>query len=289
MLQNQDKENDNSNPGKDSEYKEDDIPRPKDDANDAISQTKVKFPVQVFVRLRPLIKEEIEGKHEEIEYDTKYIKKTKSTSINITDISKRRNIRKSAIPKKNKKKNDDTPKKLKKFKGFKGIINATDNNLTCFKQVIEPSIDNIFNGFTVCSFAYGHTGSGKTYTILGYDPIESPGMYRLTAKYIFDKLAVINKDIDNEQDKVLISCRFAELYQGKVRDLFGDLVECHVRESDDGEIKIRGPTLKNDETGEVKVQPLTPLYAKVGEVEKLIEKVTESLKLRKQGIVLYVH
>merc|ERR1712154_699523 len=55
--------------------------------NEPIDKTIIKFPVQVFVRLRPLIKEEIEGKHEEIVYETKYIKKTKSTTININDIT----------------------------------------------------------------------------------------------------------------------------------------------------------------------------------------------------------
>ena len=201
--------------------------------------------------MRPLIKEEIEGNHEEIEYDTKYIKKTKSTTINITDITaKSKPVRRSIIPKKNKKGKDgsDEAKKLKKFKGFKGILSATDNNFEAFKQVIEPSIGNVFNGFTVCAFAYGHTGSGKTYTILGYDPVESPGMYRLTAKYVIEKLHEINQGITNEEDKMLISCRFAELYQGKMRDLFGNLVECQVRESDDGVIHIRGPTMKDEET-----------------------------------------
>eukprot|EP01084_Bolivina_argentea_P181282 313102_1 len=80
-----------------------------------------------------------------------------------------------------------------------------------------------------------------------------------------------------------ISCRFAELYQGKLRDLFGDLVECHIREDDHGNINIRGPTLKDDETGQVKVSPLTPVCVGAEDVDKLILKVTEALKLRKQG------
>ena len=30
---------------------------------------------------------------------------------------------------------------------------------------------------------------------------------------------------DDEADEILMNCRFAELYQGKMRDLFGNLVE----------------------------------------------------------------
>ena len=266
---------------KTAEYEADDVK-----SNEPKDKSVIKFPVQVFVRLRPLIKEEIEGEHEEIEYTTKYIKKTKSTTINIVDITKNKSKRRGFIPKKKKKEEPkEEPKKLKKFKGFKGVLIPNDNNFECFKQAIEPSIGNIFNGYTVCSFAYGHTGSGKTYTILGYDPVESPGMYRLTAKLITDKIGEINKNINNEDDKMLISCRFAELYQGKMRDLFGNLVECQVRESDDGKIHIRGPTIKDEKTGIVKVSPLTPCYIGENEVDKLIEKVTESLKFRKQGIL----
>jgi len=148
---------------------------------------------------------------------------------------------------------------------------------------ILPSINKIFDGNTVCSFAYGHTGSGKTHTILGYDEKVSPGMYRLTAQYICTKLDEFNKNIDNKENEILLSCRFSELYQGKMRDLFGNLAECYIREDDGGNINIRGPTLKDEETGEVKVQPLTPIYIGPNDVNKLINKVTESLKFRKQG------
>eukprot|EP01084_Bolivina_argentea_P054105 99242_1 len=83
----------------------------------AVDQSKIKFPVQVFVRLRPLIKQEIADEHQEMEYQTKNIKKTKSTAIHITD-KNARNVRRSAIPKK-KKKNSKATKKLKKFSGFR--------------------------------------------------------------------------------------------------------------------------------------------------------------------------
>ena len=243
-----------------------------------IDKSKVKFPVQVFVRLRPLIGQEIEAKDEEIEYETKYGKKSKSHLLNIVDITKK--TRRSAIKKKKKK--EEAPK-YKKFKGFQNVLIGTDDNQQCFQRCIEPSIDNIFNGYTVCSFAYGHTGSGKTHTILGYDNKGQAGMYRLTAKYICQKLKILNSNIKNEENEILVSCRFAELYQGKMRDLFGNLVQCAVREDEKGNINIRGPTLKDEETGEVKVQPLTPIYIGSDDVDKLIVKVSESLKMRKQG------
>eukprot|EP00483_Globobulimina_turgida_P002165 UN02167 len=51
-----------------------------------------KFPVQVFARFRPLIKQEMEAKHNEITYKTKSIKKTSSNTIIIDDITKKQRI-----------------------------------------------------------------------------------------------------------------------------------------------------------------------------------------------------
>eukprot|EP01083_Nonionella_stella_P002970 8474_1 len=148
-----------------------------------------------------------------------------------------------------------------------------------------PSIDNIFRGYTVCAFAYGHTGSGKTHTILGYDDDKraAPGMYRQTAQYITEQLRVRGEADEAKSGETLIACRFAELYQGKMRDLFGDLVECHVREDDEGNINIRGPTIKDEETGKVSVQPLTPVYIKQDEADKLIGEVKKALTYRNTG------
>jgi len=245
------------------------------------------FPVQVFVRLRPLIRSEIEAEHKEMVYDTKNLK-SKTTTMIIED-STARNVRRPAIRKskaKGKGKGKDAGKKavkLKKFKGFRRVLSAEVDNHATFERCIMPSIGSLVEGRTVCVFAYGHTGSGKTHTIMGYDKQECPGMYRLTAGYIDAKLKELNADIEDEQDQLLLSCRFAELYQGKMRDLFGNLVECHVREDMKGNVVIRGTTLKDEETGQVKVAPLTPCEVRSGEIDKFLERVTSALTLRKQG------
>merc|ERR1719203_2415891 len=239
------------------------------------STSVVKFPVRVFVRLRPLIQSELEAKHEELEYNTA----SAGTTIKITDITKKTS-RQSIKPKGAKTK--DSKKAIKKFKGFERIFSAKDDNVECFEQCVLPSMDNIFKGFTVCSFAYGHTGSGKTHTILGYDE-KSPGLYAQTLAAICAQIDTLNDGIKDKEEQILVSCQFAELYQGKMRDLFGDLVECHVREDDEGNINIRGPTIKDETSGEVIVQPLTPVYVSSDSIGALIKRVKHSLTLRKQG------
>jgi len=243
--------------------------------NDTESKSMVKFPVRVFVRLRPLIQSELEAKHEELEYSTA----SAGTTIKITDITKKTS--RQSIKRKDAK-TKDSKKAIKKFKGFERIFSAKDDNVECFEQCVLPSMDNIFKGFTVCSFAYGHTGSGKTHTILGYDE-KSPGLYAQTLAAICAQIDTLNDGIKDKEEQILVSCQFAELYQGKMRDLFGDLVECHVREDDEGNINIRGPTLKDEESGEVVVQPLTPVYATSNSIDTLLKRVKHALTLRKQG------
>eukprot|EP01084_Bolivina_argentea_P180579 311990_1 len=94
------------------------------------------------------------------------------------------------------------------FKGFKNIVLPNCNNLYTFNECIVPSIDNIFDGISTCAFAYGHTGSGKTHTIFGYN--DELGMYRLFIREICLRVQKLKND-------TIIEVRFIELYQNIVR------------------------------------------------------------------------
>ena len=165
----------------DDDQKEADPVESKEDETkevEADNMAENKFPVHVFVRMRPLIQSEIENNDTPIVSETKFIAKTKSTTLRIEDCSAR-NVRKSAIKRPGKSgkgkggKGKEQKKKMKTFKGFGGVLSEDIDNRDTFKQCILPSLDNLWNGHTVCSFAYGHTGSGKTYTIMGYDKVQS--------------------------------------------------------------------------------------------------------------------
>ena len=56
-------------------------------------------------------------------------------------------------------------------------------------------IDSVIRGFNACVFAYGTTGSGKTYTMTGNN--ECPGIMYLIIEDMFRKIAEIpEKKID---------------------------------------------------------------------------------------------
>ena len=102
----------------------------------------VDFPVDVFLRMRPLIKHEIDAEHEEINYNIKTDEETQTKKF-ILSINQRGRDRKL------------------EFKGLRNVILAKHNNEYVFNTCIMPCIDALFEGTPCAAFAYGHSGSGK--------------------------------------------------------------------------------------------------------------------------------
>ena len=85
--------------------------------------------------------------------------------------------------------------------GQEKIFNCTTKNL----------IDDIVNGYNATVFAYGATGAGKTYTMLGED--ENPGIMVLTLRDLYKKILLYqNRDY-------VIKLWYIEIYNEKIKDL----------------------------------------------------------------------
>ena len=84
-----------------------------------------------------------------------------------------------------------------------------------YNQVAFPIVDSIFQGYNGTIFAYGQTGCGKTYTMMGVtnDP-NLRGVIPNAFEHIFNY-------IKNEETtkKFLLRCSFVEIYNEEVRDL----------------------------------------------------------------------
>jgi len=78
---------------------------------------------------------------------------------------------------------------------------------TC-KGLIHP----VLNGYNSCVFAYGTTGAGKTYTMLGNQQI--PGIMLLTVKDIFE---TIKTHYTDKEFNIIVS--YVEIYNETIRDL----------------------------------------------------------------------
>ncbi|KAJ8513950.1 hypothetical protein OPV22_004384 [Ensete ventricosum] len=105
------------------------------------------------------------------------------------------------------------------------IQNRTKERRYCFDHVFGPgctnadvyrnissTISGVLQGLNATVFAYGSTGSGKTYTMVGTR--KDPGLMVLNLHTIFD---LIKKD--KSSDIFVVSCSYLEVYNEVIYDL----------------------------------------------------------------------
>lgn len=81
----------------------------------------------------------------------------------------------------------------------------------------EPLVQSAVDGYNVCIFAYGMTGSGKTHTMLGgSDPASQGLIYRAVSKLFSAK-----REIEQGSDGAIVdmSVELLEIYNEHIRDL----------------------------------------------------------------------
>lgn len=87
--------------------------------------------------------------------------------------------------------------------------------LAAFK-VIFFILFAVHSGYNGTVFAYGQTGCGKSYTMMGVsDPPDQNGVIPRAFDHIFDQIAV------TEGTKYLVHASYLEIYNEEVRDLLG--------------------------------------------------------------------
>lgn len=106
------------------------------------------------------------------------------------------------------------------------IQNRTKEKKYCFDHAFGPDCTNkvvyaksicsiisgVVQGLNATVFAYGSTGSGKTYTMVGTQ--DDPGLMVLSLHTIFD---LIKKD--KSSDEFEVSCSYLEVYNEVIYDL----------------------------------------------------------------------
>jgi kinesin family protein C2/C3 len=84
---------------------------------------------------------------------------------------------------------------------------------------VHELVPSVLDGFDVCIFAYGATGSGKTFTMTG--PIADRG---LNPRALQDVLAHAERRRGEDESVELRVCMF-EIYNNTLRDLMGEAAE----------------------------------------------------------------
>lgn len=80
-----------------------------------------------------------------------------------------------------------------------------------YEKTAKTLLNPLFKGYNGCVFAYGATGTGKTYTMLGNS--EKPGLCNLSLEEIFEK---IDQKVDTEN---VVKVSYVEIYNENIRDL----------------------------------------------------------------------
>jgi kinesin family protein 3/17 len=85
-----------------------------------------------------------------------------------------------------------------------------------YEECAFPLVESVLEGFNGTIFAYGQTGCGKTWTMMGIpdDPMNA-GLIPNCFNHIF---GVINTEEDKTK-KFLIRCSYLEIYNEDVFDL----------------------------------------------------------------------
>ncbi|XP_029938687.1 kinesin-like protein KIF1A isoform X3 [Salarias fasciatus] len=90
------------------------------------------------------------------------------------------------------------------------------SQMRVYKDIGEEMLLHAFEGYNVCIFAYGQTGAGKSYTMMGKQDVkDQEGIIPLLCEDLFTK---INDNTDNSMS-YSVEVSYMEIYCERVRDL----------------------------------------------------------------------
>mmetsp|Transcript_35940 Transcript_35940/g.84152 ORF Transcript_35940/g.84152 Transcript_35940/m.84152 type:complete len:1011 (+) Transcript_35940:208-3240(+) len=95
---------------------------------------------------------------------------------------------------------------------FDEAFTEHDGQLYVYERTTKFLIGSVLQGFNATTFAYGATGAGKTYTMLG-NPT-APGIMMLTLRDLFTEV-----DQQRADRRFQVKCSFLEVYNENIRDL----------------------------------------------------------------------
>lgn len=157
--------------------------------------------VKVFVRVRPPLPREAfynSGKVEScLAVDGKDIYATKEQGLAVVIDTATNNITNSGS--------------VKKF-SFEGVLGEDKTQEDTYKMILPELMDSWLAGVSCTLFAYGISGSGKTFTMVGTD--KQPGILPKVSRYLFDQIDEISSD-----HNYIVQVSAIQVYMEKCYDL----------------------------------------------------------------------
>lgn len=101
---------------------------------------------------------------------------------------------------------------------FDRVFSQAADQSMLYEDVVKPILDDMLNGMNCTIFAYGQTGTGKTYTMSG-DMNDTFGILSDHAGIIPRVLHALFKKLEVDETEHSVKCSFIELYNEELRDL----------------------------------------------------------------------
>ncbi|XP_071051018.1 kinesin-like protein Klp68D isoform X2 [Onthophagus taurus] len=147
--------------------------------------------VQVVVRCRPISDKELE-----------------SECTQVVNVYAKRGVIEVENPK------AKTDNEKNKIFTYDGVYDWNSTQQSLYDETVRPLVASVLEGYNGCVFAYGQTGTGKTYTMEGTDEDEDDkGIIPRAFEQIWSH---INRTTGVE---FLVSVRYLEIYMEEIRDL----------------------------------------------------------------------
>ncbi|XP_033106155.1 kinesin-like protein KIF18A [Anneissia japonica] len=126
---------------------------------------------------------------------------------------------------------------------FDRVFDGSASQQNVYESTTKPVIDGLMNGYNCSVFAYGATGAGKTFTMLG-DP-NSPGVIFLTMMELYHRIEQV------QSEKLCdIAISYLEIYNETIRDLLVPSGALAVREDPQKGVCVTGLSVHKPQTAE---------------------------------------
>ena len=99
---------------------------------------------------------------------------------------------------------------------FDGAYYTDSTTQTIYNDICFPLVEGVCEGYNGTVFAYGQTGCGKSFSMMGItDPPTQRGIIPRAFEHIFETIEV------SENTKFLVHASYLEIYNEEIRDLLG--------------------------------------------------------------------
>ncbi|XP_043239569.1 kinesin-like protein unc-104 isoform X3 [Amphibalanus amphitrite] len=94
-----------------------------------------------------------------------------------------------------------------------------------YQDIGVEMLDHAFQGYNVCIFAYGQTGAGKSYTMMGKTERDQEGIIPRICRNLFQRVS----NSCEPEETVSVEVSYMEIYCERVRDLLNPKNKSHLR------------------------------------------------------------